>query len=490
MTATRGLPRPYLYADHLQLLSNELVQLRMRPPGWPRRLMVMMPPRHGKSETCSHWFPVWNLALEPSDRVIAASYEAEFAAKWGRSARRSMEEHYPIIGTRIVEDSRAAHRWETPQGGGMTTAGVGGPLMGRGGNLMICDDPIKNAEEANSRTIRDHLWDWWQSTFLTRLEPQGIVVLIMTRWHEDDLAGRILASPESKFWRVITLPAVAEEDDALGRASGQALWPERYDELALENIRAEVGSRVFSALYQQHPSPAEGAGINRAWWQWYDEAPKVEEFDQIIQSWDPTFKAVDTSDYVAAGVIGRRGGDIYVLDGIRKRMNGPDTIKAIEAVDKQWPAARWLLMEDTASGSMICDILERERGNIIRIRPKGGKETRLHWGVNATAAVVERGKVWLPRGRSWALQLVDEAAQFPHAQHDDLIDMLVQGINHLLPRTWSWENMEARRKGAPEISTFEQLHNYQLHQAIKKKLADSQKEPRRRKGSDDFMGGI
>jgi predicted phage terminase large subunit-like protein len=216
--------------------------------------------------------------------------------------------------------------------------------------------------------------------------------------------------------------------------------------------------------------------------------PKVEEFDQILQSWDPTFKAVDTSDFVAGGVIGRKGSDIYLLDAVRKRMNGPDTLKAIEAVDKQWPQAKWLLMEDTASGSMMCDILERDRGHVERVTPKGSKETRLHWGVNATAAVVERGHVWLPRGRSWALQLVDEAAQFPHGAHDDLIDMLVQAIQKLLPKTWTWENTQERLKGAPHITTPLELHNYQMHEAIKRKMRLLQKEPRRQK-QDFWMGG-
>jgi predicted phage terminase large subunit-like protein len=489
MTATRDLPQPYRYAKHLHLLSQELVRLRSRAPGWPRRLMVTMPPRHGKSEHCSHWFPTWDIALDPTDRIILCSYEAEFAAKWGRACRRSMEEHYPILGARIVEDSRAAHRWETTHGGGMSTAGVGGPITGRGGNVLVLDDPIKNAEEANSRTIRDHLWDWWQSTFLTRLEPDGVIVLIMTRWHEDDLIGRLLNSPESKFWRKLDLPAVAEENDPLGRDIGAALWPERYDELALENIKAESGTRVFSALYQQHPSPAEGAGINRAWWKWYDEAPPLESFDQIIQSWDPTFKAVDTSDYVACGVWGRKGGDIYGLDGIRKRMNGPDTLKAIEAVDKQWPLAKWLLMEDTASGSMICDILERERGHVMRIKPRGQKETRLHWGVNAAAAVTERGQVWLPRNRKWALDLVDEAAQFPHGAHDDMVDQFSQAINHLLPRTWSWENMQKRAALGPNLTTQIELHNHQVHEAIRKKLKALERGPGRRRG-DFQMGGL
>ncbi len=488
ITATAGLPKPYVHARHLQMLSSELVRLRMRPAGWPRRLMVTMPPRHGKSETTSHWFPVWDLALDPSDKIILTSYEAEFAAGWGRKCRRSIQEHYPIIGARIVEDSRAAHRWETREGGGMVTAGVGGPITGKGGNVLICDDPIKNAEEANSKVIRDNLWEWWQSTFLTREEPGAIIVLIQTRWHEDDLAGRILASSEAKFWRVLNLPALAEEGDPIGRLPGEALWPERYDELWLENKRAEVGSRVFSALYQQHPSPPEGAGIQRGWWQWYDEPPPLEAFDQFVQSWDTTFKAVDTSDFVAGGILGRKGDDIYVLDVVHKRMNGPDTIKAINAVDAQWSQAVWCLIEDTASGSMICDLLERERGHIIRVKPRGQKETRLHWAVNAAAPIIERGKVWLRRGASWSTKIVDEGAQFPHGAHDDLVDMLTQGIAHLLPKAWVWQGVQKREAGIRHPATFIDLHNQRLHEAVQKRVKEAQETTTRRRS--DYWSGL
>lgn len=490
MTATSGMPIPYEHADHLQLLSMELVRLRLRAGGWQRRLMVTMPPRHGKSEMCSHWFPVWDLALDPTDKIILCSYEAEFAAKWGRSCRRSMMEHYPIMGAKIVEDSRAAHRWETTYGGGMTTAGVGGPITGKGGNILILDDPIKNAEEAASQVIRDNLWDWWQSTFLTRAEKDAVIVLIMTRWHEDDIAGRLLASPEAKFWRVLNLPAIAEDNDALGRPPGEPLWPKRFDALELENKKAEVGSRVFTSLYQQRPSPPEGAGIHRGWWRWYDDHPPLEEFDQIIQSWDPTFKAVDTADFVAGGVIGRKGDDFYLLDAVHQRLNGPDTIKAIGQVDQQWPKAKWVLMEDTASGSMICDMLERERGHIVRVKPKGSKEVRLHWGVNSVAAVIERGKVWLPRGRSWATKLVDEAAQFPHGAHDDLIDMLVQGITHLMPKAWVWQGVQKRNAKVTEPTNPVELHNHQIRTAISKKLKALERDGEKKARRVDYWLGL
>lgn len=477
VTATRGLPQPYVHAEHLQLVSNELVRLRAREPGWPRRLAICLPPRHGKSETASHWFPTWDLALEPRDKIILTSYEAEFAAHWGRLVRRSVQEHYPILGARIVEDSRAAHRWETTEGGGMVTAGVGGPITGKGGHVLICDDPIKNAEEANSQLVRDNLWEWWQTTFLTRLEPDGVIVLIMTRWHEDDLMGRLMGSPEWKFWRHINLTAFAEEGDPLGRPPGRALWPARFDELALENRRAEMGTRAFTALYQQRPAPPEGSSIHRGWWKWYDEAPPLDSFDQIIQSWDTTFKNTATSDFVAGGVIGRIGSDFYVLDVVHQRLNGPETLGAIADVDKQWPLARWALIEDSASGSMICDMLERERGHIVRIRTGNrSKEVRLNWGVNSVAAVIERGRVFLRRGANWAAKIVDEAASFPHGAHDDLIDMLVQGIEHLMPKAWVSENLARRAAANSQPSDFVELHTSEVWKSIKKRIELNQRE--------------
>lgn len=488
MTATRELPQPYEYATHLDLLSRELVMLRSRKPGWPRRLLVTMPPRHGKSEMCSHWFPAWDIALEPSDKIILTSYEAEFAARWGRQVRRSVQDHYPIIGARIMEDSKAAHRWETQHGGGMVTAGVGGPITGRGANIAICDDPIKNAEEANSQVIRDNIWEWWTTTFLTRLEPdrhgnEAIVVLILTRWHEDDLAGRIMASEESKFWRHINLPAFAEANDPLGRPEGNPLWPTRFDGAALETKRAEMGSRAFVSLYQQRPQPPEGAGIARAWWRWYDdeECPKPEEFDQIIQSWDTTFKAVASSDFVAGGVIGRKHNNFYVLDLVHQRLNGPDTMKAIKQVDEQWPQAKWCLIEDSASGSMICDILERERGHVVRVKTRSrSKESRLHWGVNSVAAVIERGQVFLPRARSWSRKLVDEAASFPFGTHDDIIDMLVQAIEHLIPKAWVAENVAAKNAKITAPTNYVEQMAMDLHAKIRAKVAANSRSKQER----------
>lgn len=262
LLANRLTAGRFTLPTHLRVLGRKLVDVaRGRCP----RLVVEMPPRHAKSTLCSHWFPVWYLSLFPQNRVILTSYEAGFAASWGRKVRNSIVEHAESLGVGIADDSAAADDWATDEGGGMVTAGVGGPITGRGADVFIVDDPVKNAEEANSQTIRDKTWDWWLSTARTRLEPGAAALAVMTRWHEDDLVGRILAGadedPDGIPWEVLRLPALAEHADPLGRKPGEALWPARYDEKAMGQIRRDVGDYVWDALFQQKPPSLVGNAV-------------------------------------------------------------------------------------------------------------------------------------------------------------------------------------------------------------------------------------
>lgn len=498
MATTREDPEPYLYARHHHLLSNELVNLYRRVPGAQRSLMVFEPPRHGKSEMCSHWFPTWCLALEPSDKIIECSYEAEVAARWGRAVRRTVTENYAHIGARLLEDSKAANRWETVERGGMVTAGVGGPITGKGGNVLILDDPIKNAEEANSQVMRDSLWDWWQTTFLTRAQKgrhdtEAIIVFIMTRWHEDDLAGRILNSDTASDWRVLDLPAFAEDEDPLGRKPGDALWPERYDELALESTKKKIGSRNFASLYQQKPTPPEGSAIHRLWWKWYEDTPDLDSFDQVVQSWDTAFDDAETSDFVVGQVWGRLGNDFYMLDSVRERLNMPDTMRAIKQVTEQYPQAKYKLIEKSASGFAIIQTLKREMGGILPTGTKSrSKEVRLTAGVNNVAAVIERGQVYLPRGRAKASILVDEAAQFPHGTHDDMVDAMVMAVEYLMPKAWVWDADQKRRAAEEPPENNVEMMNQQLREAIKKKIAAgaARRDNANRDSASQWHGGL
>lgn len=221
----------------------------------------------------SEHYPAWFLGMFPNRRVILASYEGDFASQWGRKARNILSEHGHVFGVAVSDNSSAANRWDiTGNRGGMQTAGVSGPITGKGADLLIVDDPVKNAEEANSYVFRQKAWDWWQSVAYTRLEPGASIVLIQTRWHEDDLAGRLIKDEANggEKWTRVDFPAIAMTDDILGRKPGQALWPERYDEAALATTRRSVGEYVWQALYQQNPLGAEGQKIKREWFKYYE----------------------------------------------------------------------------------------------------------------------------------------------------------------------------------------------------------------------------
>jgi hypothetical protein len=243
------LDNTILCPRHLEFLSKAVARTISTPNG---RLLVSMPPRHGKSETISHWSCVWALERNPRDRVLLASYEADFAATWSRKVRDTIKRYSDQLSVKIKVDSRSASRWETTAGGGMVSAGAGGPLTGRGGNILIIDDPIKNAEDAQSLTKREGVWEWWTTTARSRVEPGGSIIVVQTRWHEDDLHGHLLAEDEDR-WEVITFPAIAGEVDVLGRQPGEALWPERYDVEAFKEF--QLSESTWLSLYQQQPTP-------------------------------------------------------------------------------------------------------------------------------------------------------------------------------------------------------------------------------------------
>ncbi len=228
----------------------------------PDRIMVSAPPRHGKSVLVSWYTPLWFLERWPEKSVMLGTYSADFAAEWGRKVRNTAVRYADRLDLRLSEDSQAAGRWNTTAGGGMMAQGVGGGFTGKPGHLLICDDPIKNSDEANSAVYRSRVWDWWRSTYMSRLEPGAVVVLTMTRWHVDDLMGRILADPEqAKFWQVVSLPAIAESTDEIGRNVGDPLWPERYTAEELHRRHVEVGDYVWKALYQQKPPNLDGGNV-------------------------------------------------------------------------------------------------------------------------------------------------------------------------------------------------------------------------------------
>lgn len=404
----------YQVAPHHRLIARKLEAVER---GEIKRLMIFMPPRHGKSRLASEFFPAWFLGRNPGRQVIACTYAQELADDFGRKVRNQLRDPlhhaiFPACGLR--EDSKSARRFHTRGGGVYMAVGAGGPITGRGADVLLIDDPIKGSEEADSDTHRRKLKDWYASVAYTRLMPGGAVVVIQTRWHEDDLAGWLLREHAHEGWEVLSLPALSDE--------GAPLWPEAFPLERLQAIKRAVGSRVWEALYQQRPSPAEGGMLRRNWWRYYRQAPS--KFDEIIQSWDATFKDTKASDYVVGQVWGRVGADKYLLDQVRARMDFPATLQAVRAMSAKWPQARAKLVEDKANGPAMIASLKREVSGLIPVEPQGSKEAR----ASAVSPDIEAGNVYLPEGAPWVQDFVEECAAFPNGTNDDQVDAMTQAL--------------------------------------------------------------
>lgn len=433
----------YKHFRHTELVCDVLQRIA---DGEQLSVLIEMPPRHGKSMTVSETFPSFYLAKNPTKRVITAAYSDGLAKKFGRLNRNKFGEFAnDLFGIKLSESNSAIKDWGIQDmNGGMIATGIGGSITGQGADLMIIDDPIKNAKEANSQVIRDNIWDEWESTLSTRLHDGASLIVIMTRWHEDDLIGRLLArSPRE--WIRLRLPAIAEDDDdLLGREVGEALCPELgFNEKWAEQKKTEVGSRTWASLYQQRPTPAGGNVFKREWMRYYvrTEEQKREwglsddvivlpiHFDKQAQSWDCTFKDSASSDFVAGGVWARKKAQYFLLDVDHRRMGFVDTMKAIRAMSDKWPNARSKYIEDKANGSAIIEMLKDEISGIVPVEPEGGKEAR----ANAVSPLFEAGNVYLPHPNmcSWTNDLIEELVSFPNAAHDDLVDMTSQALNQL-----------------------------------------------------------
>ncbi|MET3699523.1 predicted phage terminase large subunit-like protein [Bacillus oleivorans] len=388
-------------------------------------IALNMPPRHSKSMTITETLPSYYQGHFPEDRVIEISYNDTFARRFGKKNKEKVKQFgKELFDIEVSKDSSAADEWNLDNNiGGMISRGVLSGITGQGADLMIIDDPIKNREEAESETMRDKVWDEWIDSFSTRLHPGAIVILILTRWHEDDLQGRLL-NPEygqPLNWQVYNFPLKAEENDILGREIGEPLWPERYGyEFIVERERYPSS---FNSLYQGRPTSQEGNILKRDWWRYYDILPQI----QIkLMSVDATFKDEDDNDFVSIQVWGKVGANSYLIDRVKARMNFPATIQSIVNLKKKHPDISAILIEDKANGPAIVSMLRNKIPGVIPINPEGGKVAR----VNAVSPYIEAGNVHLPR-TEWTHDFVEECASFPKGKHDDDVDSMSQALNRL-----------------------------------------------------------
>jgi predicted phage terminase large subunit-like protein len=308
----------------------------------------------------------------------------------------------------------------------MVSVGLGGAITGKGGHLVVIDDPIKGFKESRSATIRNNQINSFNNDLYTRLEPGASIVVLMTRWHQEDLSGYLLEEHEDD-WIHINLAALAEDDDALGRELNEALCVERYDQKALFKIKKAVGSVAWNNLYQQKPSADEGTILKRDWWRFYDETEI--QCDELIQSWDMRFKDSKTSgDYVVGQVWGRKGNNKYLLDQVRGRWSFVETQNMFLSLSSKWPKAYVKLVENKANGPAIENVLKSKVSGIKLVEPMGGKEARAF----AAQPSLEGGTVYLPNPENepWVYDFMEECANFPSGKHDDMVDTATQAIIH------------------------------------------------------------
>lgn len=410
----------------LDLIDAELVKLLNTPDS---RLIISMPPQEGKSTRVARDFPIWALTQNPSLRIITGSYAQGLANRNGRNVRNAITAT-PSTGLAIADDHGAASEWSLAgAGGGLLSVGRGAGVTGRPADLLIIDDPIKDRAEADSLTIRDTTWDWWTDALAARLAPGAQVVLILTRWHEDDLAGRLVDLDRDAGWRVLNIPAQCEDPDTdpLGRQFGEFMVSARGRTRAQwEQRKATAGSRTWNALYQGRPAPAEGGAFRRDWWRHWHHQPHI---DRIIQSWDMAFKGTDTSDFVVGQVWGVSGADTYLLDQARGRWTFTETLAQVRLMRERWPMTTATLVEDKANGTAVIDSLRRSIPGMVPVEPQGGKEAR----AAAVSPLVEAGNVYLPplANHPWVDDLIEEAAAFPQGSHDDQVDALSQALAYI-----------------------------------------------------------
>jgi predicted phage terminase large subunit-like protein len=417
----------FVHGRHHAVMAKKFEEIA---EGKLKRLIINMAPRHTKSEFASYLLPSWYLGRYPGKKVIQASNTADLAVGFGRKVRNLVgSEQYAKIFPNVAlrQDSKAAGRWATNQGGEYFAIGVDGTVTGKGADLLIIDDPHSEQEARlaqHNPEVFDSVYEWYTSGPRQRLQPGAAIVVVMTRWAERDLTGRIIkdaqARDKSDEWEVIELPAIMP--------SGKPLWPEFWSVEELEALREEVGPAKWNAQYQQTPTGEEGALVKREWWQrWEKDKPPPCEF--IIQSWDTAFTKNERSDYSACttwGVFYKDEVDphIILLDAIEERLEFPELKKRAQEKYKEWePDA--CIVEAKAAGSPLIFELRRMGIPISEYTPVRGNDKFVR--INSVTDLFRSGKVWAPQGR-WADEVIEQMAAFPNAPHDDLVDSTTQAL--------------------------------------------------------------
>lgn len=429
----------YRPGAHHRLIANALHRVEK---GELKRLMIMCPPRHGKSQLTSEFFPAWYAGKNPDHKIMHASYSQDLANDFGRKIRNQIDSDIwkaVFPGITLSGDSQAANRFHLDgMQGEYFATGVGGPATGRGAHLLLIDDPIKNREEAESELMRERIWDWYTGVAYTRLMPEGAIVVIQTRWHESDLAGRILEKHTDQGWEVLALPAIDDAD--------QALWPEQYPLEALESIRAAIGPRDWEALYQQRPRPSGGGEFRREWLNYYGRV-NPEPMNKLLLV-DPASGKRKNNDYTSMWVVGLHSDrQYYILDMVRDRLNLSERAEAVFRLHRKWRPRevryeRYGMMADIEHLQSRMDV-ENYRFKVREVGGSLSKEDR----IRRLVPLFEQGRVWFPHemvrtgtdgvSRDLVQDFIEqEYLAFPVGRHDDMMDGLARLVEPGVQDPW------------------------------------------------------
>lgn len=446
-------------AHHLRILIDYLMAVYR---GDIKRLAVSFPPGHSKSETITKYFSTWYLGRRPKSRVVLTSYGQELSIQWGRATRDIFAEYGPAVFGHTTFTRAAAKEWRVfdaeckkATGGFLFSTSVGGVLTGKRAELLIGDDIVKDAATANNKSLRESIWDWWQSVAMSRLLPDSRVIVVGTRWHHDDVIGRIeqgAGEDGAEPWTILNFPAIAVGPDPTGRKVGEALWPEMFPAEFLETQRLAVGSYVWQALYQGSPTAMDGSMFRRSWFRYAtrdgSDIVLPDNLGRVPLGSLPLFAAVDlsvstktTGDWTVISIFaldfGRR--HLHLIDVIRFRAEGPDIVPKIAEAHKKYNL-RSIYVEKIGFQSSLLQEALRAGLPVRPVYPDADKVTR----AMPAAAVLEGGRLFLPAGAHWLPAWEHEILQFPSGAHDDQVDSLAYGVRKALDL---WSQMQEKKRG-------------------------------------------
>ena len=412
----------FIEGEHHKIMAEKFNRVAN---GEVKRLIINMAPRHTKSEFASNFLPAWMIGNQPNLKIIQATNNAELAVRFGRKAKSLMDtdDYKKIFNTRLREDSKAAGKWETDQGGEYYAAGVGGSITGRGADLLIIDDPHSEQDALNMASY-DRVYEWYTSGPRQRLQPGGRIIVVMTRWSVADLTGKLMKAqkePKADQWEVIEFPAILP--------SGKPVWPGYWKLEELEAVKASVAITKWNAQYQQNPTAEEGSIIKREWWQTW-EKEEIPPLMHVIQSYDTAFMKKETSDYSAITTWGvfqpteDSGPAIILVDAVKDRFEFPELRRVAKEQYDYWKPET-VIVEAKASGLPLTYEMRRLGIPVINFTPSKGNDK--HTRVNSVAPLFEAGQVWAPDTK-FAEEVIEECAAFPLGEHDDLVDSMTQAV--------------------------------------------------------------